>query len=130
MSSVMSSDLYHNTVGKSYLKKTTLDLDTISRATWREHCHACLESSQLSSGNVDLRTVACRDCLRCFRLISDLKRHKFIAARHKPKHQQTGAIECQTCKRYFRRKGGYSVHICIDMHRGLFVTLSLSPLKG
>ena len=85
----------------------------------------------MSSGNVDLQTVVYPECLRGSRRISDLKRHKFIAEREKPIHEQNGAIEGQTCKKYFRSKGGYAEHKCIDMHgKTFFVTLSLSPLKG
>ena len=37
----------------------------------------------MSSGKVDLQTVVCPACLRGFRRISDLKRHKCIAEREK-----------------------------------------------
>ena len=77
------------------------DLANISSSAWRDHYHACLESSQVSSGIVDLQTVVCPECHRGFRRICDLKRHKCIAEREKPIHQQKGAIECQTCKKYF-----------------------------
>ena len=54
------------------------DLANKSRFAWRDHYHACLESSRVSSGKVDLQTVVCRECHRGFRRISDLKRHKCI----------------------------------------------------
>ena len=44
----------------------------------------CLESSQVLSVNVDLHTVACPECHRGFRSISDFQRHKCIAEREKP----------------------------------------------
>ena len=47
--------------------------------------------------------------------------------RKKPVRQQTGAIECQTCKRYCRVKGGYSVHKCSDMHGKTFFVTFLCP---
>ena len=50
------------------------DLANKSRSAWKDHYHACLESSQVSSGNVDLQTVVCPECHRCFKRISDLKR--------------------------------------------------------
>ena len=80
------------------------DLANKLRSAWRDHYHACLESSQVLSGKVDIQTVVCH---RGFRRISDLKRHKCIAEREKPTHEQKGAIECQTCNKYFRSKGGY-----------------------
>ena len=68
---------------------------------------------------------------RGFRRSSDLTRHKCIAEKEKPTHQQKAAIECQTCKKYLRSKVGYAVHKCIDVHeKTFFVTLSSSPLKG
>ena len=57
------------------------DLANKPRSAWKDHYHACLESSQVSSGNVDLQTVVCHECHRGFRHISDLKRHKCIAKR-------------------------------------------------
>ena len=51
------------------------DLANTSRSAWRKHYHACLESSQASSGNVILQIVVCHECHRGFRCISDLKRH-------------------------------------------------------
>ena len=67
-----------------------------------------------------ITTVVCPECLRGFRHISDLKRHKCIAEREKPIHEQKGAIECQTCKKYFRSKGGYAIHKRIDIHEKTF----------
>ena len=69
------------------------DLANKSRSNWKDHYHASLESSQVSSGNVDLQTAVCPKCHRGFRRISDLKRHKCIAEREKPIHKQKGAIE-------------------------------------
>ena len=74
----------------------------------------------MSSVKVDLQIVVCPECHRRFRRISDLKRHKCIAEREYI-HQQKGAIECQTCKKYFRSKGGYAIHKCINMHGKTFL---------
>ena len=108
------------------------DLANKSRSAWKDHYHACLEtSSPVSSGNVDLQTVVCPECHRGYRRISDLKRHKCIGERVKPIHEQKGAIECQTCTKYFRSKGGYMHYTNASIFRGnLFMTLSLSSLKG
>ena len=38
------------------------ELGNISRSVWRDQYHVCLESSQVSSGNVDLHTVVCPEC--------------------------------------------------------------------
>ena len=116
---------------KDIIRKDLNDLN-IPESCWydlanRSRYHACLESSQVSSGKVDLQTVVCPECLRGFRRISDLKRHKCIAEREKPIHEQKGAIECQTCKKCFQSKGGYAIHKCIDIHGKTFLWLCLCP---
>ena len=46
-------------------------------------------------------------------------------------HDQKRAIKCQTCKKYFRIKGGYAIHKCIASRgKTCFMTFALSPLKG
>ena len=63
--------------------------------------------------------VQCPACDRKFSRSSDLKRHKCIAERQKPVHQQRGAIQCGRCHRWFKSRGGFAVHKCssIDAQR-------------
>ena len=42
-----------------------------------------------------------------------MKRHKCTAERQKPVSQQRGAVQCGTCHKWFRSKGGLAVHSCI-----------------
>ena len=57
--------------------------------------------------------VECGVCGRTFRRESDQKRHKCVNERRKPVSQQKGAVECVTCHRWFRsRGGGLAVHVC------------------
>ena len=49
-------------------------------------------------------------CRRLFRRESDKARHKCITERDKPVSEQSGAVQCQRCKRWWRSKGGFAVH--------------------
>ena len=55
-----------------------------------------------------LPTVHCSVCGRTFCREQD-------RARHKPVHQQQGALQCFTCERWFRSKGGLAVHNCCEV---------------
>ena len=46
-----------------------------------------------------------------------MKRHKCTAERQKPVSQQRGAVQCGTCHKWFRSKGGLAVHRCILHYR-------------
>ena len=80
------------------------DLANKSRSVWRDHYHACLKSSQVSSGNVDLQTVVCPKRLRGFKCISELKRHKCIAEREKPIHEQKEPLNARHVRSTFEAK--------------------------
>ena len=54
--------------------------------------------------------VQCIDCGRGFSRPGDLKRHKCLAERAKPVEEQSGAVQCEACKRWFRSRGGLALH--------------------
>ena len=76
-------------------------------------CHLAMLTNKLLSA---LNATEVLDALA-----NDLKRHKCIAEREKPIHKQRGAIECQTCKKYFRSKKGYAIHKCVNIHGKKFL---------
>ena len=85
-----------------------------SRAEWRRICRQLSEvtehqSNQTHDQPTDL--VQCPTCLRSFRRISDMKRHKCLEERRKPINEQQGAVQCSICERWFASKGGLAVHI-------------------
>ena len=75
----------------------------------------------MSSDNVDLPNVVYLECHRGFKRTSDLKRHKCIAERVKPIHEQKGAIECQSYMQYFRSKGDYAIRKRVDIYGKTFL---------
>ena len=44
---------------------------------------------------------------------SDNKRHKCVLEQAKPVQEQRGAVQCMTCQRWFRSRGGLAVHRCL-----------------
>ena len=84
----------------------------------------------MSSGNVDLQTVVCPECHRGFRRISNLKRHKCIAEREKPIHEQKEPLNARHLVRStFEAKEAMQYTNASLLKEKLFMTLSLSPLK-
>ena len=85
-----------------------------SREGWRAMCRLGLEELQSRRGAEvsTTREVLCEVCGRKFRQESDKKRHKCAAERKKPVSQQRGAVQCGTCHRWFKRRGGMAVHVC------------------
>ncbi len=58
------------------------------------------------------KTFCCDTCLRSFKRVGDLTRHKCTAERQKPVCQQVGAVQCLQCDRWFASRGGLAVHRC------------------
>ena len=56
--------------------------------------------------------IKCPECLRLFSRSRDIKRHKCTAERQKRIEDQRGSCRCTHCGRWFRSKGGLSVHRC------------------
>ena len=54
----------------------------------------------------------CDRCNRSFRCKSDSKRYKCLLERQKPVSQQRGAVQCESCTRWFRSRGGLAVYNC------------------
>ena len=52
-----------------------------------------------------LPSVQCVACGRTFRRKQDRARHKCIEEQLKPVHQQQGALQCSTCRKWFRSRG-------------------------
>ena len=59
-----------------------------------------------------LPSVQCVVCGRTFRREQDRARHKCIEEQSKPVHQQQGALQCYTCRKWFGSRGGLAVHSC------------------
>jgi len=57
-------------------------------------------------------TGQCGVCKRWFCREADKARHKCTSERDKPIEQQQGSVQCPTCGRRFRSKGGVAVHHC------------------
>ena len=88
-----------------------------SRAGWRAMCRLGIDNlaetrSQSFQREAVSREVECEVCFRKFRRESDKKRHKCLSERNKPVNQQKGAAQCQSCRKWFRSKGGMAVHTC------------------
>ena len=86
-----------------------------SRASWRGLCRRQLD--EVHDGWIaelphHENVVSCEICSRCFRRESDKKRHKCLVERSKPVHLQKGAIMCMICNKWFKSKGGLTVHTC------------------
>ena len=88
---------------------------TRSRAGWRDTCRLGMErhtEAQVAQSSAAAREVECEVCSRKFRRESDKKRHKCLSERNKPVSEQRGAAQCQTCRKWFRSRGGLAVHTC------------------
>ena len=88
---------------------------TRSRAGWRDTCRLGMErhtDAQVTLSSAAAREVECEVCSRKFRRESDKKRHKCLSERNKPVSEQRGAAQCQTCRKWFRSRGGLAVHTC------------------
>ncbi|XP_062507166.1 uncharacterized protein LOC134183599 [Corticium candelabrum] len=63
-------------------------------------------------------STLCRDGLERWRERmghkSDKARHKCMEERRKPIREQQGAIQCSNCLKWFRSKGGLTVHRCVE----------------
>ena len=59
------------------------------------------------------RDVICESSSRNFRHESDKARQKCVDERQKPVSEQQGAVKCQQCLKWFRSKGGLTVHRCV-----------------
>ena len=53
----------------------------------------------------------CTECRRCFRRKSDKARHKCIAERWKSVSEQAEAVQCESCGRWFRSRGGLAAQV-------------------
>ena len=84
-----------------------------SRAGWSTLCRDGLEHWREGMGTcapVAVRDVMCEVCSRTFRRQSDKARHKCMEERRKPLREQQRAIQCSNCFKWFRSKGGLTVH--------------------
>ena len=59
-----------------------------------------------------------------FRREGDKKRHKCVLERSKPVSEQSGALQCS---RWFRSRGGLSVHCCIGLAKQVILEFLASP---
>lgn len=67
---------------------------------------------KMSGAMETVQGVICIVCDQTFRRESDKTCHKCIAERIKPICDQSGAVQCAACCRWFRSKGGLAVHRC------------------
>ena len=75
------------------------------------------------------KSVLCSSCNRAFSRPQDKARHKCLAERQLPVHQQRGSAQCVSCCRWFRSKGGLAVHRCqpaLPEHADTALTASLA----
>ena len=94
------------------------DVATTSRSRWRVTYMDGLE--EFSTTNESCARFVerppdnylCEQCNRSFRRESDRKRHKCLSERQKPVSLQRGAVQCPTCTRWLRSRGGLAVHRC------------------
>ena len=56
--------------------------------------------------------VQCQECRRMFWREADRAWHKYVTERWKHICEQHGAVQCVNCHRWFRSRGGLSVHRC------------------
>ena len=95
------------------------------RQQWREVRVAPQSSSTMP------KSVHCAVCDRNFSRVSDRTRHKCTTQRQLPIQLQRGSVQCQNCQRWYRSKGGYSVHRCQPVTSSPTPTVSLSvPLSA
>ena len=94
--------------GRWYAKATALREEWCD--TYREARADITHKEQHRTQNDN--QVQCPECLRTFRRESDMKRHKSVAERHKPVHEQRGTVRCPTCPKWFRSCGGFTGHSC------------------
>ena len=84
---------------------------TTSRAGWRvtyRQANADINYREQHLAQA-LFQVQCPECQRTIRKESDKKRLKCSAERQKPVAEQSEALQCSTCKRWFRSHGGFTV---------------------
>ena len=84
------------------------------RRQWRELCLQCLAVQQDCT---QVKDVICALCGRSFRRECDKARHKCIAERERPIEEQSGAVQCPRCERWFYSAGGLAVHRCSMLER-------------
>lgn len=92
-----------------------MELATESRRGWRAAYHDVRPTGLHQNSIHDIQgfnQVLCETCGRSFRRESDKKRHKCILERLQPLREQRGAVHCTSCGRWFRSRGGYTVHTC------------------
>ena len=91
------------------------DIATRSRNGWRDTCRLGMERHtevHVAQSSAAAREVKCEACSRKFRRESDKRRHKCLSERNKPVSEQRGTAQCQTCRKWFRSRGGLAVHTC------------------
>ncbi|XP_062511553.1 uncharacterized protein LOC134187449 [Corticium candelabrum] len=86
------------------------------RASWSTLCRDGLERWREREWGHVLRWQSrmYEVCSRTFRRQSDKARHKCMEERRKPIREQQGAIQCSNCFKWFRSKGGLTVHRCLE----------------
>ena len=105
---------YHISEGHASPRRQVVCKGNNIREEWRVTCRearADITQTEQHRGQAD-NQVQCLECLRTFRRESDMKRHKCVAERCKPVHEQQGAVQCSTCKKWFKSPGGFTVHSC------------------
>ena len=83
---------------------STLCRDGLER--WRERMGTC--------ARVGVRDVMCEVCSRTFRRQSDKVRHKCMEERRKPISNNRVQSNVQIVSKWFRSKGGLTVHRCLE----------------
>ncbi len=92
----------------------------VSNSTWfdlacnRSEWAGMYKSAIFQAGEDDVPCPGfpCDECGREFRSNAGFKRHKCLAERLLPLHEQPGSVNCHHCGRWFASAGGFAVHKC------------------
>ena len=74
------------------------------RKQWQALYLQCADDDQEFLQAAQMRTVLCAVCQRYFRTEGDKTHHKCAAERQRPVEEQSGAVQCQRCKRWFQSR--------------------------
>ena len=86
-----------------------------SRVGWRTAYSLGMERYRKAQAEVVSATakdMVCEVCFTTFRKVKDKKGHKCVNERRNPLCKHLGAVQCQSCQKWFRNRGGLAVHIC------------------
>ena len=88
----------------------------LCRSSWRDTCNDGLMAEQQHQQHRRSMPphgqVQCQECRRVFRREVGKARYKCTTERQKQISEQSRAVQCPVCHRWFHSKGGLTVHRC------------------